>query len=92
MEWKEWYAHLNEGRADGPLPADAMVTVMHLDGERDTAPAGEMNWGVLDVPGEIVAYRQIGWVVNMKVSHSIIRSGPPLEQIIEQALRKMGVK
>lgn len=42
-QWTEWYASKNNGRFEGPLPDHALVTVMHLDGERDTAPAGEMN-------------------------------------------------
>ena len=85
-KWIEWYASANNGKFEGPLPAHALVTVMHLDGERDTSPAGEMNWGVLDVSGEIIAYKQIGWVLDMPVTFTELRVGPSVEAILKAHL------
>jgi len=85
-QWVEWYASQNNGKFEGPLPANARVNVMHLDGERDTGPAGDMNWGVLDVPGEIIAYQQIGWVLNTPVNFTEIYVGPSLESILRAHL------
>lgn len=57
-DWIEWFAEENEGRFEGPLPDATPVAVMMLDGEVwDDEPAGEYNWGCVDQPGEIIAYR-----------------------------------
>lgn len=82
MEWIEWYANQNEGKFEGPLPADAVAQVMHLDGEVDIAPAGEMNWGVTDVPGEIIAYRQVGRVMELS------ELPPPVQILLKMMMGK----
>ncbi len=57
-QWTEWYAQENEGRFEGPLPDHTAIAVMMLDGEVwDDEPAGAYNWGCVDQPGEIIAYR-----------------------------------
>lgn len=54
-EWIQWQG---DGRTfKGPVADDVIVEIMMLDGEVWQEPAGELNWGVVDVPGEIIAYR-----------------------------------
>lgn len=89
-EWIEWYACMNEGRADGPLPANALVTVMMLDGEVwADEPAGAYNWAVQDAPGEIIAYKQIGWVLPVPAMFTEIRSGVSIEKLLEAAMKRI---
>lgn len=88
-QWIEWYANQNKGNTEGPLPANALVAVMMLDGEVwADEPAGAYNWAVQDAPGEIIAYKQIGWVLNMRVTHQEIHVGPSIEQLLRAAIRQ----
>jgi len=88
-QWIEWYANQHKGNTEGPLPANALVAVMMLDGEVWVdEPAGAYNWAVQDAPGEIIAYKQIGWVVSFpsmftEVAPGVYFSKEPLKMNAE---------
>lgn len=52
--WTEFYS---TGEDICPIDEDALIWVMMLDGEIWFERAGDMDWGVIDDTGEIVAYR-----------------------------------
>lgn len=92
-QWIEWYANQNKGNKEGPLPANALVAVMMLDGEVWTdEPAGSYNWAVQDAPGEIIAYKQIGWVLNIPVTTEMLWSGPPIHEILAHFIQQHRLK
>lgn len=53
--WIQWKA---DGKTDiGPVPDHIWVEIMMLDGEIWQEFSFDLNWGLIDEPGEIIAYR-----------------------------------
>lgn len=54
-DWVQWTPI--PGQYTGPLEDHIWCEILMVDGEKDQSFALNFDWGVVDEPGEIVAYR-----------------------------------
>lgn len=81
--WIEWYAQ--KTKTKGPLPNDAAVEVMMVNGNCEIDAADNFHWDVVDHAHEIIVYRHVGKII-MRFPPGIVFTPELMNKIMKHLL------